>query len=259
MGLTMNDLQSCMESFDALEAPYISIIVDRIMEQDFPVVPKGALVPEAVWKKQKREELSALISGRNLQLRFRHAFELMENYFRGHVSPVEMSRISDEFRAGVQSLIKSLSTIPSDKSDADSDLPVAFAQILGLSEPTIDVIYQCGNQHYQANEMADAADVFHFLACLDFRRHNVWVAQGASEQMLGHIELAIKAYAMAMLADPNAPAPYLHSAECYLLLGSHVSDAVECLDAAEKCAGEQPDGVADQIWQGIEQVRAKIN
>jgi tetratricopeptide (TPR) repeat protein len=253
----MNQIQECMDSFDALEAPYVSIIVDRIMEQDFPRAPAGALIPEGVWLKQKREELSAMISGRNLQLRFRRAFELIENDSRGYATPVEMHRMSQEFREGVRRLIKALSEIPSDKEQEAA--PMAFAEILGLSDETIEFIYQCGNRHYQANEMADAADIFHLLACLDFRRHNVWVAQGAAEQTLGHFEAAIKAYAMAMLANPNAPLPYVHSAECYLALSSRISDAQECLDAALKCVSEQHDDSAGLIRQLVEEIRSKIN
>lgn len=251
----MNQIQECIDSFDALEAPYVSIIVDRIMEQDFPRAPTGALVPAAVWLKQKRAELSALICGKNLQLRFRHAFELFENDCKGNATPLEMHRISEEFREGVRRLIKALSEIPSDKND---DLPVPFAEVLGLTEETIECIYQCGNRHYQANEMADAADVFHLLACLDFRRHNVWVAQGVAEQSLGHMEAAIKAYAMAMLANPNAPLPYLHSAECYGSLGNRDSDARECLDAAWQCVVEQNDDAAGQIREAVERLRVKM-
>ena len=228
------------------------------MEQDFPRAPTGTLIPEKVWLKQKREELSALISGRNLQLRFRHAFELFENDLKGHATPVEMHRVSEEFREGVRRLIKTLSAIPL-PSDQESDLPVSFAEVLGLTEETIECIYQCGNRHYEANEVADAADVFHLLACLDFGRHNVWVAQGAAEQMLGHTEAALKSYAMAMLADPNAALAYVHSAECYLALGVVMATSQNVLDAAWQCVSGQDNHDAEQVRHMVNEMRGKLS
>lgn len=253
----MSQVQACIDSFDALEAPYVSIIVDRIMEQEFPQAPSNALVPASVWLKHKREELTNLICGRDLQLRFRRAFMLLENDCKGFATPIEMHRISEEFREGVRRLIKALSDIPA--AQPEPAVPISFAQVLGLSDETIEFIYQCGHRHYQGNEVAEAADIFHLLACLDFRRYNVWIAQGAAEQTLGRLEAAVKAYAMAMLANPKAPLPYLHSAECYLALGGQSQEARVCLESAWQCVLEQNDDEAQLVRQAVEELRAKVN
>lgn len=212
------------------EQRYLAPLADALMEARFSTPPSGGLVPESEWKRQKREELLGWISGRDLRARIQRGFETLFYDLQAHATAVEKDSIEKECHRALGHLMR-LVDLRQEPPQEETFRLEAFQDCLHFSDTTLEHFYQAGVRTMESHSHEAAADVFFVLSLLDFRKHNIWIALGVSEQYLGHLDLALEAYAMAILTDHTQPWPYLYSAECYRDKGQK-TDLKECLSAA---------------------------
>lgn len=241
-----------MPDYDLEEDHITSAIIDELMQTEYAQPPEGILVPAAVWRDQKRNELKEQMTTKPFRTRFANGIRLMETHLHGQIAPEELQRIQDDLAQRSVDFLKNAQ----EEDDPESDGMESFQELLKISDETIEQMYQVGVTLDKQNAFQDAADVFFVLSVLDYRRHNIWMALGLCEQRLGNMDPALKAYAMAMITDVDDPWSYLHSAECYQALGES-TDAEECLATCLTHADHLPADVAQTIRESAARVRNK--
>lgn len=100
--------------------------------------------------------------------------------------------------------------------------------------PPIDAeaFYAKAYAHYQANQTAEAAEIFTILCARQPMDARFWFGLGASLQGSMKYEQALYAWAMAALLDPENPYPHFYAAECSDSL-QQTSDASRALQEAK--------------------------
>ncbi|MCP5306225.1 MAG: SycD/LcrH family type III secretion system chaperone [Chromatiaceae bacterium] len=112
-----------------------------------------------------------------------------------------------------------------------------LGEINGISETSLDALYNLAYSAYRAGRFSDALKVFRFLVTFDHLEKRYWMGFAACRQMTKEYRGAIDAYAVASTLDLHDPAPLLHTAECLLALDLR-DNAVGALELAVETAGE---------------------
>lgn len=104
-------------------------------------------------------------------------------------------------------------------------------------------LYQAAYRFYQAGRYSESRDLFSLLTLKDASNKRSWIGFGASLQMLGHYEEAIRSYSVAGLLDPEGkdPKPSLHAGECHLSLKQH-THAMTALKTSLQIATKEQKG-----------------
>ncbi|MCB1135346.1 MAG: hypothetical protein KDK78_03660 [Chlamydiia bacterium] len=92
-------------------------------------------------------------------------------------------------------------------------------EILGISEDSISIIFDCATEHYAREEWNRARALFTLLSTLDFHCADFWFCLGSCEQELEEFDSAISAYQVAVGLEPDRILFRLVLAECNLICG----------------------------------------
>lgn len=129
-------------------------------------------------------------------------------------------------------------------------LESAFQEIFPISDPTIEIFYQCGLRLYNSQQYQKAVDVFFVICSIDYRRHNAWLALGLTEKSLQNWDAALHSFSMGALTNIKNPISFLHSADCYAALGQ-AHDAKECIEISKKLLHGKSDALSLQLLEHI--------
>jgi type III secretion system low calcium response chaperone LcrH/SycD len=116
-------------------------------------------------------------------------------------------------------------------------------EIFGLSNATIEALYQAARHLYEQQHYQEAAAAFSVLCVLCPKAHTFWIGLGNSEYFSQNYDAALVAYAMAIQANPRDPTPHFFSAHCYEKKGEK-QYAVNALELALLAIGNQTEYAA---------------
>lgn len=115
-----------------------------------------------------------------------------------------------------------------------------MADIRGLSDEDMDVIYSMAYSLYNHGKYKESEDVFKFLCFMDHMERKYLMGLAACRQMRKNYEGAVQAYSLAAVYDVEDPKAHLHAGDCFLALGRY-AEAESALSAAVHWAGEKPE------------------
>ena len=171
---------------------------------------------EPLSKKDTREFVMSILNIDKETERFCSAFESIVDYMQRCCAPVELNDVKDNWTLAIEKFNKTISeeTILNQNILLDS-----LQDFLGISPETYTLFYNAGKSLYDEQSFQKAADVFFFLAYLNYSYYNVWFSLGLAEQNCRCFDAALKAFAMATILNFASPEPFLHGAECCIEMG----------------------------------------
>lgn len=110
----------------------------------------------------------------------------------------------------------------------------------GISDATVEKLYQAAKQLYEQKRMQEAADAFGFLTMINSEKHAFWLALGNSEYNLKNYEAALFDYAFAYRTNPEDHLCHIFSCRCYEELND-LDNAKNALELAIYVIGDNPD------------------
>lgn len=116
-----------------------------------------------------------------------------------------------------------------------------LADAIGLTDADLEVIYSLGYGFYNAGQYDDALTVFRFLCLHRYTDKRFWFGLGATAQMKGEDEFALRAYAMSGLIDEKDPQVPLRAAEVMIRKGDK-QNARAALEATISIADQAQNG-----------------
>lgn len=131
-----------------------------------------------------------------------------------------------------------------EKLDLSGEVPPILQSLLGFSDETMGAILAVAIGMYQAERYRDCLSLFTLLTTLVQDNFEYWFRLGIAAQKCEDLDLALKAYAIAICLNPDLMEARLFSAECYLAQGNR-DDAAEEIQAA-KATCENND--IDSVW-----------
>ncbi len=114
----------------------------------------------------------------------------------------------------------------------------SLQEIFGLSNETMEKLYQGAKFLYEHQNYIEAAAAFSVLCCISPNNHTFWIGLGNSEYFCHRYNEAVAAYSMAAQADPHDPLCHFFSARCYEAL-KQKDHAINSLDLALLQIGNQ--------------------
>ena len=93
-----------------------------------------------------------------------------------------------------------------------------IAALNGISGDGIEAIYGMGHGFYAAGQHRDAVDVFRFLCLHRHAEPRFWLGLAASSQVLGLHAVAVQAYGVCAMVQPEDPRVSLRAAECFIAI-----------------------------------------
>jgi type III secretion system low calcium response chaperone LcrH/SycD len=111
-------------------------------------------------------------------------------------------------------------------------------EIFGISDVTIEALYQAAKHLYEQQHYGEAAAAFSVLCVLCPRAHTFWIGLGNSEYFSENYDAALIAYAMSIQAEPRDPTPHFFCARCYEKKGQR-EFAINALELALIAIGNQ--------------------
>ncbi|MBL6080047.1 SycD/LcrH family type III secretion system chaperone [Belnapia sp. T18] len=114
-----------------------------------------------------------------------------------------------------------------------------IAALNGITGDELEAVYSMGYGFYSAGQHQDAADVFRFLCLHRHTDPRFWLGLAASAQMLGFHAVAVQAYGVCAMLEPEDPQVSVRAAECFIAMGDATS-AGTALEAAEALSHGKP-------------------
>lgn len=114
-----------------------------------------------------------------------------------------------------------------------------FQEIAGVSDSSLEKMYQAAKSLYEQKNFSHSADAFGFLTILNPNRHAFWLGLANSEFYNQNYEPALFAYAFSSQVNPNDPFTHLFSCRCYEAIGE-IANAVNALELALIVIKDQP-------------------
>lgn len=98
--------------------------------------------------------------------------------------------------------------------------------LLGVSNETVDGMYQNAYLLYNTGRYSDAAAVFRILTTLHMSEYKYMMGLAACHHMLKDYQTAAGIYLVVSSIAPLNPVPYFHASDCYIQMGDKVSAAL---------------------------------
>lgn len=235
------------EIFKEIDEKFTGIVDDILKNapppEATPFHPANQIIEES------KAILTDLLTGKDLRNRMEQGFSVLMRELTEYETPVTIDAIKAEWIKYSEYVLNKLQNPPVQPLSQQEALE-AFDKEFPISDDTIERFYQCGYRLYQDKIYQEAADVFFVISSIDYRRHNVWMISGLSEQKLDHYEQALVAFSMAIITDINDPLAFLHSAECYLAINDN-ENAQNCLQSALDLVNDKSDNASLQIKNQI--------
>lgn len=116
---------------------------------------------------------------------------------------------------------------------------VQLADLMGLTDKEIDVIFLTGHYLYNFGKYGDALKIFSVLTLYKPFVSRYWRAAGAANQALKKFKEAIVAYDMALTTNPNDVISYTYRGESKISVGQD-GEGVEDLRQATTLGADKP-------------------
>ena len=133
----------------------------------------------------------------------------------------------------------------------------SLQEICGISETTIESLYQAAKQIYEKQNYSDAAEAFTFLTLLNSKKYTFWIALGNAEYLCHRYEQALVAYAIAVRVDPGDPTSHVYACKCYEEI-QEFDNAVNALDLALFVIGESKSRDFENLKRQVTAKREKL-
>lgn len=158
---------------------------------------------------------------------------------------VEMSEdntISQDLMQELYKLLELASVIANERERFTSQLSEGktIQAIAGLTDSSIERLYQAAKYVFDQKCFLDAANAFGFLTMLNASKFAFWLGLGNSEYKLNNYEQALFAYAFACRINPEDYLSHIFSCRCYEALGER-DNAINALELALYVLGDNPD------------------
>lgn len=244
------DLAHLLEQLqEKLVVEAIEDAAQQIEWQDIQTSPMAEVIPAEKAKQEFKEQYREILQDQKGQERLQRGIELVVDNLKGLPNEKscmeELVKGSDEylktsidfFNENMGDAVEKLSKMDISKIDIAGKIkelsekspePTAeeldqlndersMAMIMGISNETLKTCYDIAMKFYEEGNMEESLCVLEFLSFLDTYCHEVWLAKGMCNQMLGDMVGALTAYSVASLMNPQNPLTYLHTAECFII------------------------------------------
>lgn len=183
-------------------------------------------------KKAERERLSKALEAEFIL--FRRRFELschplllaLDELTKTHPE-IYLESIARDFHK----LQNTLLAIDAKKIEEAFSRNWSFQELAGMQDSTIEALYQAARLLYEREQYEEAAALFGILTFFNAKHFIFWIGLGNSEFFLQRFEAALKAYAIAVHANPDEATPHLYSAKCFEEL-QQLDNALNALNTA---------------------------
>ncbi len=132
-----------------------------------------------------------------------------------------------------------------------------WRESLRISREALDLLYSGARAIFENGRFQEAIECFTFLAWLDARQYDVWMALGHAQFHCAYHEGAISSYGIAAHCLPEESWPHIYSATCFEALGD-VERATYCMKEGlrlEKSKFSPDQGLASALERKLEQYR----
>ncbi len=138
--------------------------------------------------------------------------------------------------AALKAMYSRLAAIAQRVVDGETTLKIE----LGIKDEELEAMYAVAYSQYVNKKYEEAQAAFGLLLLFDPLQYKYLLGQASCLQMNEQHELACVSYLMAAAANPEASVPFLHMAECLLLL-KDVEGAKASLGKVLELAGDKPE------------------
>jgi len=112
-------------------------------------------------------------------------------------------------------------------------------QIGGVSDATLEKMYQAAKKLYEEGRFQESADAFCFLTLLNSQKFAFWLGYANSQYQLQNFDAALEGYAFVTKLNPDDYVSHLFSSECYRALGDDINRK-NALELALYVLGDDP-------------------
>lgn len=211
------------EGFAALAAVMAHVIIEEDSGQN-------ALLPKKVQKEILAQTLTTELIGlkRRLESGAKCFMKTLEVLSKEHPE-INLENVAADF----EKLTQYCSTFEENVEEFETAVEEgkSIQELAGMSWATIEALDLAAKRLYDEKRYADAADCFCILTILKPQEITFWLGFGNAEYFSQHYEAALMAYALAVHANPDDPAPHLYSSKCYEEL-KQIDNAINALDLA---------------------------
>ena len=113
--------------------------------------------------------------------------------------------------------------------DLTSAKPISMQQIFGISDDSLIHIYELTQYLVHHKHYDDAIQILTFLTTMAPQISSFWLTFGICLQLLNQHESAIALFDIVKALHPTDPAPFIYSAESYVIL-HHINKAQHEID-----------------------------
>src|SRR5262245_47250034 len=132
--------------------PFTDVLLKEAIEQGALYPPPGSVVGEKEWQAKAERELLDFLTLKNLRERFVRSFETLRESLH-HLSSSQQEQIGKEWQNAPHRFEEVLQATAATAPGQGS----TFAKMLGISENTLELFYQCGLQLLNHEEYQKAA------------------------------------------------------------------------------------------------------
>lgn len=183
-----------------------------IQEDDYYQALATPLKSAALWKQEHKRQLREFFQFKVLNERIKSALELITNTMPSYVSAEAFAKVKQEMDNSATHFTEFM------ESAKDSDKPILFQEMLGLSDDSLLEIYAFGRSLVEKGNTQDALPLFALLTLLAPHVPSYWISEGVCMQDLNLHEEALAAFNGAKFLNPQDPAPIAYSIDSYRAL-----------------------------------------
>lgn len=203
-----------MSGIDGLLEDLIESQVENLIQEDsyYQLLATPLKSADSIKKEHKRQ-LIDFFKLTELRKQLETAPDLILNQLPDFTSKEEFDKIKSELDKSGDHFIHYIQNL----NENESDKPILFQEIFGLSDETLLKIYELGADFVKNGKFEDANTLFVFLTTMAPHVPSYWIAQGVSLQALLKHEEAIQVFEAAKFLNPDNPAPYFYIIESLLM------------------------------------------
>ncbi len=257
----MNHKKEVMMNFEesmlALIEEKVAPFVEEIMEEERKA-PQDPFRKKDDALKTKREEYLDHCTGKKQIQRMQHALDIIAKNIEKE--PVIFQKhLEEEIQSGREKMRyvhEQTKNPPASSPEKQEEYTVA--DLIGLSEKTINHFYHYGTDEYKNGHFANASDIFFYICFIQPLSYEPWFALGMAEQQQERYAEALAAYASATLNQYEEIHPFLQSSICYQKLGQE-NDALNCLKTALSFCEQNPSAYPQALKNSIQLEMQKLS
>jgi len=150
-----------------------------------------------------------------------------------------------------EALLEDFSKIESALEKFDLNTDKNFKEILGIRDASVSAILRVAIAKFVESEYAPSISLFALLTTLVSENADYWYRLGIAAQRSENLDLALRAYDVAVTLDATLIGARLFAAECHLILGAHDEAEVNYKEA-RKILETYPDEQWAKLVSSIE-------